>query len=102
MRNQFLQYCGTPDNVFTIAIHFSRERVVRNISRHNFEGIKKKLLTANDKDTVSSTDHKNQGNGSDSDCNDSHDSDGESVWPDTKDVNEFPELPGASRTQRIC
>lgn len=79
-----------------ITLHFPRERVVRNISRHDFDGMKKKLL-ANDKDTNSFPDQSTQGNASDSDSDDSKDSDSEQMWPNTGDMNEFPELIDASR-----
>lgn len=70
--------------------------MVRNISRHDFEGMKKKLLIANNTDT-SSADQSNQGKASDSDCDNSKDSDSETVWPNTGDMNEFPELTDVSK-----
>lgn len=97
--NPFSNLLGS-DSTFMVSLHFPRERVVRNISRHDFEGMKKKLLIANDKDISSSLDQSNQGYASDSDGDDCEDCDGEPMWPDTGDVNEFPELIDARRIKK--
>lgn len=75
--------------------------MVHNISRHNFEGMKKKLLIANNKDKSSSPDQRNLGDVSDSDSDDSENQESEPLWPDTRDVKEFPELINASRVKKI-
>lgn len=77
-----------------------RERVVHNISRHNFEGTKKKLLNANDKSNHSSPDQRNLEPVSDSDCGDSKNQESEPLWPDTEDVMEFPELINPNRIKK--
>ncbi|XP_050713231.1 3'-5' exoribonuclease 1-like isoform X3 [Eriocheir sinensis] len=76
------------------------ERVVRNVSCHEFEGMKKKLLIANETDTSTPPDESNQGNESDSDCDESNGSDNEPLWPDTGDKNEFPDLINAGSIKR--
>ncbi|XP_063885772.1 3'-5' exoribonuclease 1-like [Scylla paramamosain] len=79
-----------------------RERVVNNITRHNFEGIKrKKRLVANNTNSNSSPDESNLENVSDSDCDDSKNEESEPLWPDTQDVKEFPDLVNANVMKEI-
>lgn len=79
-----------------------RDRVVNNISRHNFNGSKKKKqLVGNDKNCYSSPDQSNLGNVSDSDCDDSKNEESEPLWPDTGNVKEFPDLVNADMMKKI-
>ncbi|MPC19030.1 3'-5' exoribonuclease 1 [Portunus trituberculatus] len=80
-------------NIRKDGIYNPRERVVNNINRHNFEGIKKKhRLVGNDKNDNSSPDQSNLGNVSDSEYDDSKHEESEPLWPDIGNVKEFPDL----------
>lgn len=88
--------------MYLISFYFPRDRVVNNISRHNFNGSKKKKqLVGNDKNCNSSADQSNLGNVSDSDCDDSKNEESEPLWPDTGNVKEFPDLVNADMIKKI-
>ena len=63
--------------------------------------MKKKLMSANDKDNSSSPCKRNLENVSDSDCDDSNHQESESLLPDTGDMEEFPALKNWKRYEAV-